>query len=116
MTTETRIQHITTIKDWQAAKAKNLYDFDALKKEGFIHCSYPNQTIATANRFFKTMSDLIVLEVEIEKCQAEIKIEKAFDIDEMFPHIYGPINLDAVVKTYSLEKNSDGRFEKLREI
>lgn len=107
------IQHITTQKDWTLAKEKKEYDFCALKKEGFIHCSFPEQTIATANRFFTNISDLLVLDIDSSKCQSEIKIEKAFDIDESFPHIYGPINIDAVVKVNRLVKSEEGRFTHL---
>ena len=111
-----KIYHITTSENWDLAVAKELYDFCALKTDGFIHCSTFTQVIKTANDFFKGADNLIVLEIETDKTQSEIRFENLEGGDEKFPHIYGPVELDAVVGLYTLIKNNENLFMTLTKI
>jgi len=107
------IYHITTNQTWNAARKKDIYDFCALKTEGFIHCSTFQQTIDTANRFFKEQEDLIVLEIEVAKVKSDVVFESVPDADEIFPHIYGELNIDAVKSLKKLEKDKTGNYSNL---
>lgn len=109
------IYHITKVSTWDEAKAKGYYDYCALKSDGFIHCSTLEQTLPTANRFFKGQSDLIVLEIDPEKVKAKVIFEQADDIGEDFPHIYGELNIDAVIKIKELEKDDNNYFNGLKD-
>ena len=110
------ICHITTRKTWDLAVDKQLYDFCALKTDGFIHCSTLAQVVTTANRFFKGVDYLIVLEIETSGIHSEIRYENLEGGDEKFPHIYGPIELDAVVGFFEFLKNENNLFSALKKI
>jgi uncharacterized protein (DUF952 family) len=102
------ILHITTRPDWQAALEAGEYRADSLDSEGFIHCSTSEQIAATANRFYVGQSDLLLLHIDPELLAAELRWEPADGQD--FPHIYGPINLDAVVGVEAFDPNGQGVF------
>jgi uncharacterized protein (DUF952 family) len=103
------ILHITQRDRW--AKAKNLgsYRSDSLDTEGFIHCSTLAQVIGSANRFFTGQTELVILVIDIDRVTPEIRYEGAAQ-NNLFPHIYGELNIDAVIKAIDLETNSDGLF------
>jgi uncharacterized protein (DUF952 family) len=84
------IQHITTAAAWEAARADGSYRGDTLETEGFIHCSEPHQVADVAESFYKGRDGLVLLDIDPAKVTPEIKYEGGF------PHIYGPLNVDAV--------------------
>lgn len=91
------IYHVTTKKAWDAAQAKQSYVPDDFEKDGFIHCSIDKQVEGVLERFYQGQTDLVKLKIEKAKVQRPVLFELAQDLDEMFPHIYGPLNLDSVV-------------------
>jgi uncharacterized protein (DUF952 family) len=103
------ILHITPSDRW--AKAKNLgtYRSETLESEGFIHCSTVAQVIGSANRFFKQQQDVVILVIDIDRVTSEIRYEGT-DPTNLFPHIYGELNIDAVIQSIDLETNADGSF------
>jgi uncharacterized protein (DUF952 family) len=103
------ILHITTRDTWEQAKQAGLYRGDTLESEGFIHCSTVAQVIGVANARFRGRTDLILLVIDPSKLAAEVRWE-ASEHDEVFPHIYGPLNVAAVFKVFTLEPGADGRF------
>jgi uncharacterized protein (DUF952 family) len=92
------IFHIATRDDWDAAARAGEYRAGTLEIEGFIHCSEDHQVAAVANARFRGREDLILLWVDPARVRAEIKYEDASDGSGRFPHIYGPINTDAVAR------------------
>lgn len=90
-----RIFHITTVEVWEKQKPTGSYRSDSLETEGFIHCSDEGQVEPTWRRIFGGKSGLIVLEINVEQLESELRYEQG-QPDEMFPHIYGPINVEAV--------------------
>ncbi len=103
------ILHITRRDRWEAAKNLGTYSSETLATEGFIHCSTLSQVIGSANRFFKQQTDLVILVIEIDKVTPEIRHEGA-DSNNLFPHIYGNLNIDAVIQVIDLETNPDSSF------
>ena len=103
------ILHITKREQWEQAKQIGIYRGDTLDTEGFIHCSTLQQLIRTANKFFHNQQGLVLLCIEPEQVIAEIKYEAA-DSD-LFPHIYGALNVDAVTQVLEFEPGEDGKFE-----
>jgi len=79
-----------------------------LEEEGFIHCSTFAQVESTADRIFAGSGDLLALEVEVARITAPLKWEKATDVGDEFPHIYGPLNADAVTTTRPLRETPNG--------
>ncbi len=103
------ILHITQRKEWEAAKNIGLYQSDSLATEGFIHCSTIDQVVGSANRFFTGKQDLIVLSIATDLVKAKIVYEGA-DPNNLFPHIYGRLNTDAVTKITNLSTDLNGLF------
>lgn len=97
-----QIYHITTKDAWEQALIDGFYTADSLESEGFIHCSTQNQLSDTLERFFKGQSNLVRLEINPKKLSAALKYELAPSINEYFPHVFGTINLDAVLKVVSI--------------
>ena len=97
-----RIWHITTRQQWEQAQLTQIYRSDSLEAEGFIHCSTPQQVIKVANTLFLGQPGLVLLGIDSEKVQAEIRYEEV-DGTERFPHIYGSLNTEAVVEVLDFE-------------
>ena len=96
------IYHVTTKEDWEKALAKGSYADPSLKTEGFIHASDRSQVPGVLNRFFKNETNLLLLHIDESKLTAPLKYEMALSLNEMFPHIFGAINLDAITKTEAI--------------
>jgi chorismate synthase/uncharacterized protein (DUF952 family) len=92
------IFHITTKENWEAALAKGSYVAPSLQSEGFIHLSEAHQVAGVLNRFYAGQHNLVKLTIDPSKLKAVLKYEGATDLNEKFPHIYGAINMDAVIK------------------
>ena len=104
------IYHLAPVSDWEAAGGLEEYAAESLESEGFIHCSKDHsQAIEVANRLFKGRDDMLVLELDVDRLVSPIKHEAA-RLGTVYPHIYGPINTDAVVGVLGLITDEDGRF------
>ncbi len=102
------ILHITHQDQWQQALQTELYYADSLLTEGFIHCSAPEQIVGVANRFYRGQDSLVLLCIDPDRVTAAIKYE-AVD-GQVFPHLYGALNLDAVINVLDFPVNPDGIF------
>jgi len=117
------ILHITTQKEWKKARLDGEYSAPSLKSEGFIHCSTLKQTVDTANIFFKGQSGLILLCIDEKKLNSKLKYEDPTgsshhdpSVGNLFPHIYGTINIFAVIKIVDFPVNEIGFFVLPKEI
>lgn len=91
------IYHITPLSKWREALESGMYKADSLEKDGFIHCCTKDQTEGILKTWFQGESDLVLLEIDQALLSAEVKYEDSHGSGELFPHIYGPLNLDAVI-------------------
>lgn len=89
------IYHIVLPDDWVAWES-DLYRAKSLETEGFIHCSFADQLNAVINRYYSGEPEVIVLELETESLMSRVVNEPSTG-NEIYPHIYGPINRDAIV-------------------
>lgn len=105
-----KIYHITTQIEWYQAKVDGKYTFCSLETEGFIHCSLVSQYLKVANFRFKGKENLILLEIDEEKVSAKVVYENLEGGVEDFPHIYGPLNIEAVVNVYQMLTDETGNF------
>ncbi len=103
------ILHITTASQWQEAQAVRCYRGDTLDSQGFIHTSEPRQVVGVADAIFRGRTDLVLLVIDPERVQAPIRYDAAPNGDR-FPHIYGPLNLDAVIGVLPFPPRPDGTF------
>ncbi|MFH2104536.1 MAG: DUF952 domain-containing protein [Chloroflexota bacterium] len=105
------ILHITTATAWTEALQAGEYTADSLLTEGFIHCSRPDQALRVADLIFRGQTGLVLLVIDPQHLNVEVRWEPGMDDPaEEFPHIYGPINLDAVVAVKDLPPSPDGTF------
>ena len=100
------IYHITSAEQWQRAQTSGAYRGDTLETEGFIHASIARQVMGTAHRFYRGRSGLVILCIDPARLRSEMRFEAADDGDH-FPHIYGPLNTDAVVETLDFPVSPD---------
>ncbi len=109
------IVHIVERGEWVKAVARGSYAPPGLAAEGFVHCSTLAQVIATANRFYRGQNGLVVLCIEEERLRVELRYEasagaRGEGAGEMFPHLYGALNVDAVVRVVELPCEVGGSF------
>lgn len=104
------IFHITQRQQWQAAQEQGVYHGESLDTEGFIHCSTLPQVIKVANLFFAGQSELVLLGIDADRLQAELRYDPV-EGGESFPHVYGALNLEAIGPVYDFEPQPDGTFE-----
>ena len=102
--------HIARAGDWERAREAGSYRVASLDTEGFIHLSTAAQAAATATRLFPGAADLVLLRVDAGRLRAELRWERATDVDEEFPHLYGPLELDAVAAASPWRPDDQGRF------
>ena len=90
-----------TLEDWAEFEAAGLSLQSTrdrtLAEEGFIHCSYTDQVEGTLQRFYGDLDDVVVLTLDPERLDAEV-IEEAAEDGTLFPHVYGPLTIGAVVE------------------
>jgi len=96
------IYHVTDRSSWEAAKQGGNYTAPSLETEGFIHNSDEGQVAGVLQRYYKGKKDLVLLTIDTERLTSPLKYEMAPSLNEQFPHIFGPINTDAVVDVQSI--------------
>jgi len=96
------IYHVTTAEASKAAREKGFYESASLKAEGFIHCSEEHQVAGVLERYFTGQNDLVKLIIDTTKLTSRYVQEWSPSTEDTFPHIYGPINMDAVIDVVAL--------------
>ena len=112
------IYHITSRAAWAEAQVRKQYRAPSLDSEGFIHCSTREQVLAVAHEIYRGQSDLRLLCINESRLQAEVRWEapahpkasmaERSAADSLFPHLYGPLNIDAVVAVYEFSESASG--------
>jgi uncharacterized protein (DUF952 family) len=106
-----QILHITTRQEWEKAINVGTYTAPSLERSGFIHCSLARQIPAVANINFKAQKGLVILEIDESKLLHPVKYEDLLNEGQLFPHVYGPININAVVRVVHFSPEADGNFK-----
>ncbi len=111
------IYHIASRRAWREAQQRGEYRAENFEKDGFIHCSTNTQVLPVAEKYYPGQRGLLVLAIDPALLSSDLKWEPPSEgapppgvpAGEAFPHVYGPINLNAIVKVFDLETNSDGK-------
>jgi glutathione S-transferase len=83
-----------------------------LAEEGFIHASSASQVTGVANRYYRhVQGDLLLLAIDPERVRAEVRWDEVPGSPLPFPHIYGPLNVDAVVSARPIAPGPDGTYQ-----
>jgi uncharacterized protein (DUF952 family) len=106
-----RLLHLTSRLAWQKAQELGEYRAASLEAEGFIHTSRPDQILGVANRYYPGARDLVLIAIAADRLHAPLR----WDISDgqYFPHIYGSLNLEAVLGVQDFTPDSDGVFRLL---
>ncbi len=98
------IYHVTSAAEWTAAQKAGAYTTPSLQAEGFIHCSADDAQVAgVLQRYFAGKSNLVKLIIDTDKLTSRFIYEWSPSTADTFPHIYGPVNLEAVIETATIE-------------
>ena len=103
-----RIVHISNMAAWDRAVESGEYRAESLNLEGFIHCSRMEQILKVANTYYPKQVNLKLMWIDTGKLTAELKWEESDG--DIFPHLYGQINLDAVIGLVDFPLDSEGVF------
>ena len=103
-----RIVHISTRDAWKKAVESGDYHHDSLVQEGFIHCSRMEQILKVANTFYPGKEGFVLMWIDTGNLTAELRWEESDG--DVYPHLYGPINLDAVITVLDFPPDEEGSF------
>lgn len=104
------ITHFTPRTHWEEMRESGSYRVASLESQGFIHCSTPEQVVPVANFIAKDWDDVVLLWIDEDKVTSPIVYENLEGGDKLFPHIYGPLNLDAVIKVSDFVRNEHEEY------
>jgi uncharacterized protein (DUF952 family) len=112
-----KIYHIVLEKNWQPGQP---YRAESLSREGFIHLSRIDQVLGVANAFYTGQRGLVLLEVDVDRLTSELRWEAPVHPstpahgtplpEDLFPHLYGPLNPEAVLAAHTFEPGENGVF------
>lgn len=106
--------HLAVAAEWERARSAGTYERStietSLEEEGFVHCSFPHQVQATADRYYRGRDDIVLLRIDPDLVGAEVRVEEASN-GEGFPHVYGPIPVSAVTSAERVPMGRDGRLD-----
>lgn len=106
------IYHVALASDWAAAQREGTYAVStvgrSLADEGFIHASRADQWAGVRQRYYADVTEpLVLLVIDRARLAAEVLDEAVPDSEETFPHVYGPIEVAAVVEVRALDPSGD---------
>ena len=110
------IYHCATADDWAAAREAGDYRVStrgrSLKDEGFLHASYTDQVQGVLDRFYPDVTEpLLLLVIDPELLGVPVVPESPGPgVTELFPHIYGPLPVAAVIDVVPLERDGNRWF------
>jgi len=107
------IYHLALESDWTHAQAgAGEYRVSTIGRQlddvGFIHCSFDHQVQKVADAFYRGRTDVVLLSIDDSKLTSPMRKENAEGTTDVFPHVYGPLNVDAVASVRQLGVASDG--------
>ena len=111
--TETLL-HVISRDDWDRARRIGAVTPESLESQGFVHLSARHQVHLPADRLYSGRTDLVLLHIDPARLADPLRFEPGVPEDPesmRFPHLYGPLPVDAVVEVTPYLPGPDGRFE-----
>jgi uncharacterized protein (DUF952 family) len=105
--------HLTPKEVWERQSGDSEYLPEAYEADGFIHCTDGDENLLhVANLFYRLDArEFVVLTIDVDRLTSEVRYE---DPDRIYPHIYGPLNTNAVVGLRNVDRSEDGAFIQFR--
>ena len=112
------ILHLLSRERWAEAQANGQLVTPSVATEGFAHCSTEHQIVDVANKYYSGATNMVLINIDPKELDSELKFEPPAHLDgspalphePLFPHIYGPINLDAVIEAIDFPCDAAGNF------
>ena len=104
------LYHIVSEKEWQEARPAGIYRPSSLDTDGFIHCCTLQQVPGVGERYYKGVQGLLILSIDTRRLTVECRYEDSHGDGDLFPHLYGPLPVEAVVKESPFSPDPDGLF------
>jgi uncharacterized protein (DUF952 family) len=106
-----RIYKICPASAWREAERQGVYRGSADDaRDGFIHFSTAPQVAGTARKHFFGQAELLLIAVDADALGEALRWERSRN-DELFPHLYGDLDLGAVVEVLDMPARSDGSHD-----
>lgn len=101
--------HPTDPADWAEARTAGSYDRStrgaSLAEVGFVHCAWAHQVEQVAAAVYGDWAgELVVLRIDPDLLGVEVVEENLEGGDELFPHVYAPVPVEAVTAVESLRR------------
>jgi uncharacterized protein (DUF952 family) len=109
------IFHLAAPEDWERASRGDVYTAASLNDHGFVGCATATQHAAVANARFADRGDLVLLLIDTDRLSSPLRYEPTGAGGEVFPHLYGPVDLDAIFEATPYRPGPDGRFRPYEE-
>jgi uncharacterized protein (DUF952 family) len=111
------ILHLVPAAVWAQVAGHETYAPESLESEGFVHCTGDDDLMLTvANAFYRSVGDVLVLSLDESRLAADVRWEPPAPLPDgwagapMFPHVFGPLDLAAVVDVRQLVRDDAGSF------
>lgn len=101
------IFHLAARGQWQSDES---YRPASLIDEGFIHCSTASQLVGVANDRYAGRQDLLLVTIDPNASSAPVVFEDCYETGQRFPHLYGPLDTEAVVSVAAFPPDETGTF------
>ena len=116
--------HLAPRSQWEDTQHREAYRAETLESEGFIHCSTIHQVLPVADALFRGRQDLVLLLIDSSKVLVPLVYEAGASVEgtpvgepsERYPHLYGPLNREAVLNVYDLLPDAQGQFALPQEV
>lgn len=122
------IYHLVPASYYRSQPQDRPYQPETFIQEGFIHCTADTETVVqVANTYFNTLSEaLLVLEINPDNLAGPLKFEppitpvnqlcnregvSSSKANVLFPHIYGPLNREAIVECFAMQRDEAGQWQ-----
>mgnify|MGYP006288974759 CR=1 FL=1 len=103
------IVHVLPRSDWKTLREEGEYRPDSLGDQRFVHCSKPGQIVVVADYNHADHDELVLLLLDESEIESPVRYETdGEDGESAFPHVYGPLPLDAVIEVFSFEQDETG--------
>jgi uncharacterized protein (DUF952 family) len=97
------IYHLTTLQEWEEAQDRGSYEPPSYQREGFIHCATADQLKGVMQKHFQQHENLVKLAIDPTRLTSSLRYDKVEGEQQEYPHIYGPLNIQAVTEIVFLD-------------
>lgn len=97
------LYHLVRPADWARLGSDDTYAPDAYATEGFLHLSTETQVPGVLSRYYRGVPRVLKLHLDESRFSSELKFEPSTG-GALFPHLYGPLNRDAIVRIEEIDQ------------